>query len=245
MVGGDRPPAPSASLAGRTIARYAVEALIGRGGMGEVYRAVDPRLRRKVALKIIRPDRNRSDAVDGLFREARAAAALTHPNTVAIHDLGESDGLFYIVMELVNGMPLLAYVGDERVPLARKLRWCADIARALASATSVTPPATLELHGGVEAPAAATPLEPPPCARARETRASKRPDAIIEALEAECRNAGGRNAGGTLTEAAPLPAATLAAPPRTTPPAATVSAPHPAPIPTPTPRRTDGFQNAR
>lgn len=102
--------------------------------MGEVYRAVDTRLRRKVALKVLRPDRERPDAVDRLFREARAAAALTHPNTVAIHDLGESDGLFYIVMELVSGMPLLAYVGDDRVPLARKLRWCVDVARALVCA---------------------------------------------------------------------------------------------------------------
>lgn len=125
---------PDASFAGRTIERYVLEALIGRGGMGEVYRATDTRLRRKVALKLLRPDKHRPDGVDRLFREARAAAALSHPNAVAIHDLGEDDGLFYIVMELVNGMPLLAYVGDDRVSLARKLRWCADIARALASA---------------------------------------------------------------------------------------------------------------
>jgi serine/threonine-protein kinase len=122
------------SLVGSTIERYAIEALIGRGGMGEVYRAVDTRLRRKVALKVLRPDKDRPDAVRRLFREARAAAALTHPNVVAIHDLGEADGVFFIVMELVNGMPLLAYVGDERVPLARKLCWLTDVARALACA---------------------------------------------------------------------------------------------------------------
>ncbi|HVH42736.1 MAG TPA: protein kinase [Labilithrix sp.] len=124
----------SSSLTGRTIDRYLIEALIGRGGMGEVYRALDTKLRRKIALKVVRPDQDRPEGVERLFREARAAASLTHPNTVAIHDLGESDGLFYIVMELVNGMPLLAYVGDDRVPLARKLTWCRDIARALSSA---------------------------------------------------------------------------------------------------------------
>ena len=97
------------------------------------------RLRRKVAIKVLRgptptPSREGGDGVARLFREARAAASLTHPNTVAIHDLGETDGLFYIVMELVSGKPLLAYVGDERVPLARRLKWLTEIARALATA---------------------------------------------------------------------------------------------------------------
>jgi serine/threonine-protein kinase len=126
--------APHEPLTGSTIDRYTVEALIGRGGMGEVYRAVDTRLRRKVALKVLRPDRDRPDAVARLFREARAAAALTHPNAVTIHDIGEANGLFYIVMELVTGTPLLAYVGDERIPIARRLKWIGDVARALAAA---------------------------------------------------------------------------------------------------------------
>jgi serine/threonine-protein kinase len=103
--------------------------------MGEVYRAVDTRHRRKVALKVLRTDDSENaDGVARLFREARAAAALTHPNTVAIHDLGESEDLFYIVMELVSGQPLLAYVGDDRVSLARRLKWLTEIARALATA---------------------------------------------------------------------------------------------------------------
>jgi serine/threonine protein kinase len=120
---------------GETFERYAVESLIGRGGMGEVYRATDTRLRRKVALKVLRHDKERPDAVARLFREARAAAALSHPNTIAIHDLGESDdGTFYIVMELVTGSPLLAFVGDERVPLSRKLEWLSSVAKALAAA---------------------------------------------------------------------------------------------------------------
>jgi serine/threonine-protein kinase len=109
--------------------------------MGEVYRAIDTRLRRKVALKVLRPGENESSNFDGvarLFREARAAAAFSHPNAVAIHDLGESsDGLFYIVMELITGMPLMAYVGDERISHARRLKWLAEIAHALAAAHKV------------------------------------------------------------------------------------------------------------
>lgn len=119
---------------GETFERYEIESLIGRGGVGEVYRAVDTRLRRKVALKVLRPDREHPDAIARLFREARAAAVLTHPNTVAIHDIGEAEGICYIVMELVTGQPLLAYVGDERVPAARKLSWLVDVARALSAA---------------------------------------------------------------------------------------------------------------
>ena len=130
--------AGSIGLIGTTIERYRIEALIGRGGMGEVYRAVDERLRRKVALKVLRPRGDEPPGVAGgvgrLFREARAAAALSHPNVVVVHDLGEADGVFFIVMEHVAGQPLLAYVGDERVSLARKLRWLVQIASALASA---------------------------------------------------------------------------------------------------------------
>jgi hypothetical protein len=119
---------------GETFERYTIESLIGRGGMGEVYRAVDTRLRRKVALKVLRPDRDHPEAVARLFREARSAAVLAHPNTVAIHDIGEAEGIFYIVMELVTGKSLLAYVGDDRVPAARKLSWLVDVARALGAA---------------------------------------------------------------------------------------------------------------
>lgn len=119
---------------GETFERYEIESLLGRGGWSEVYRAVDTRLRRKVALKILRPDKGNPDAEARLFREARAAAGLAHPNTVAIHDIGEAEGIFYIVMELVTGHPLLAYVGDDRVPLARKLAWCVAMARALSAA---------------------------------------------------------------------------------------------------------------
>jgi len=128
--------ASSAFVPGHVIERYRIESLLGRGGMGEVYRATDDRLRREVALKVLRADdeRDRNEAVARLFREARAAAALMHPNVVVIHDMGESDGAFFLVMELVRGRPLLARVGDPTVSLGRKLRFLTDVARALASA---------------------------------------------------------------------------------------------------------------
>ena len=119
---------------GQTFSRYVIEASIGQGGMGEVYRAFDEKLRRKVALKVIHPDLAVPDAAARLVREARVAAGLSHPNVVAIFDLGEIDGTVFLVMELVSGAPLRAYVGDRSIPVARKLRWLAGIARGLAAA---------------------------------------------------------------------------------------------------------------
>jgi tetratricopeptide (TPR) repeat protein len=123
---------------GDHIDRFILEALVGQGGMGSVYRARDPKLQRRVALKILRvepddPDRA-SEGTARLLREARAAAALEHPNAVAIYDVGELDGRPYIAMELVEGKNLRAYVGDPSVPVGDRLRWLLDVARALAAA---------------------------------------------------------------------------------------------------------------
>ena len=119
---------------GQTFGHYVIEAPIGEGGMGAVYRAHDTKLRRKVALKVIHPDLAVPDAAARLVREARTAAAFSHPNTVAIHDLGEIDGTVFLVMELISGAPLRAYVGDTSVPVAQKLRWLVDMARGLGAA---------------------------------------------------------------------------------------------------------------
>ena len=119
---------------GQTFSRYVIEESIGQGGMGEVYRAFDEKLRRKVALKVIHPDLAVPDAAARLVREARVAAGLAHPNVVAIFDLGEIDDTVFLVMELVSGAPLRAYIGDRSVPVARKIRWLAGIARGLAAA---------------------------------------------------------------------------------------------------------------
>jgi serine/threonine-protein kinase len=123
---------------GESFERYTIEELLGEGGMGRVYRALDTRLHRKVALKILVLTENeeemRSEGIARLLREARAAAALNHPNTVAIHDVGEHDGTPFIAMELIAGRTLRSFIGDESIAWRTRLRWLVDVARALAAA---------------------------------------------------------------------------------------------------------------
>src|SRR5512133_3290756 len=119
---------------GDAFERYTIEALIGQGGMGCVYRAHDPRLGRRVALKVISDGAASADANARLAREARAAAALDHPNAVAIFDVGELDGAPYIVMELVEGHTLRRAAGDPVVPVATRTAQLAGVVRALAGA---------------------------------------------------------------------------------------------------------------
>ena len=124
---------------GDTFDRYTIEVLLGEGGMGQVYRAYDAKLHRRVALKVLgAATGDGSDAgsqgAARLLREARAAAALDHANAVAIFDVGEHDGSPYIAMELVAGKSLRAYVGDESVSVEHRVRWLRDVARALAAA---------------------------------------------------------------------------------------------------------------
>lgn len=97
--------------------RYELEKLIGQGGMALVYRARDQVLGRPVAVKILRPEySDNANFVTRFQREARAAANLVHPNIVAIHDVGEDGGNYYIVMEYVDG-PTLKDIIRERAPL--------------------------------------------------------------------------------------------------------------------------------
>jgi hypothetical protein len=97
-----------------TLGHYQLEDRLGHGGMGDVYRAFDTRLNRRVAIKIMRND-STTDTVDveRFLREARAASALNHPNIVTIHDVGETgEGGYYIVQELVDGRVLRKLVGQ-------------------------------------------------------------------------------------------------------------------------------------
>jgi serine/threonine-protein kinase len=132
--------------AGDRFDRYFIEELLGEGGMADVYRAHDPRLSRRVALKVLRVDsvasftagRGDPDASANasalIMREARAAAALDHPNAISVFDVGEADGEVFLAMELVVGKSLRSYVGDASVPWDTKLRWMVDAARALGAA---------------------------------------------------------------------------------------------------------------
>jgi len=119
---------------GSSFERYTIDALIGQGGMGCVYRAHDPRLERSVALKVISDGGVSPETTGRLLREARSAAALDHPNAVAIFDVGEADGTPYIVMELVDGQTLRGAVGQATITPEIKLGWLIDVARALAAA---------------------------------------------------------------------------------------------------------------
>ena len=83
--------------------RYRLDSELGRGGMGTVYRATDLELQREVAVKVLSATAQNSDARERLIREARAAAALNHPHIVTIHDVGESGGFPFLVMELIGG----------------------------------------------------------------------------------------------------------------------------------------------
>jgi serine/threonine protein kinase/tetratricopeptide (TPR) repeat protein len=125
--------------AGDRFDRYVIEELLGEGGMAQVYRAHDPRLHRRVALKVLRVNTSpepdvAGDATARVMREARAAAALDHPNAISVFDVGETEGQLYIAMELVNGKSLRPFVRDSSIPWETKLRWMVDAGRALGAA---------------------------------------------------------------------------------------------------------------
>ena len=108
--------APAALTPGTRLGRYEIRDLIGAGGMSEVYRALDSKLEREVALKVLPRRLGRDPDLQMRFqREARAIAALTHPNIVTLHDVGRGQGLTYAVIELLEGESLKARL--ERQPL--------------------------------------------------------------------------------------------------------------------------------
>ena len=117
--------------AGDRLGPYEILAPLGAGGMGEVYRAQDTRLKREVALKIL-PEALAHDPVrrQRFEQEARAVAALNHPNIVAIYDIGSENGVLYIVTELVDGETLNA----TKLNLRRTLDCAVQIATGLAAA---------------------------------------------------------------------------------------------------------------
>src|SRR5919112_1642466 len=117
---------------GRKLGSYDVVSLLGRGGMGEVYRAHDSRLKRDVALKVLQLDNPESRI--RFEREARAVAALNHPNIITIHSVEEVDGIPFLTMELVEGEPLSSRIVPEGMPVERVLTLAIPIAEALAAA---------------------------------------------------------------------------------------------------------------
>ncbi len=130
LVGND-----SSELIGRTIAHYQVHSLIGRGGMGEVYRAHDLKLRRDVAVKVM-PQSFILDA-DRLARftsEAHVLASLSHPNIGAIYGLEQGEGRHALVLELIEGPTLAERIARQPIPLEEALSISRQIAQALEAA---------------------------------------------------------------------------------------------------------------
>jgi serine/threonine protein kinase/tetratricopeptide (TPR) repeat protein len=101
----------------RTFGRYRIDRQLGEGGMGVVYAAYDERLDRPVALKTLRTDRSDPNARDRLWREARAAAGISHPNICQIHDVDEEDGELFVTMELLDGESLSSRLSRGAMPL--------------------------------------------------------------------------------------------------------------------------------
>jgi len=119
------------TLIGRTISHYRILARLGSGGMAVVYRAKDNKLRREVALKVASSDTlSEQDLCAGMLREAWAGSVLSHPNLCAVYDLGEHQGLPFIVTELLEGQTLEEII-KEPLSLERFLRLALQISDGL------------------------------------------------------------------------------------------------------------------
>ncbi len=94
--------------------RYEIIGKIGTGGMADVYKAKDHKLNRFVAVKVLKPEFREDTTFISKFRsEAQAAAGLTHPNIVNVYDVGDDGGVYYIVMELIEGITLKEYIAKK------------------------------------------------------------------------------------------------------------------------------------
>jgi len=120
-----------------TLSHYRITSKLGAGGMGEVYLAQDTKLDRKVALKILTADvASRRDRMERFIREAKAAAALSHPNIAQVFEIGEHNGTHYIAMEFIDGVTLREKIHREATDLRKLLRYLQHTAEGLAKAHS-------------------------------------------------------------------------------------------------------------
>ena len=115
-TGSPPPAAPAPGDLAKYFPQLEIVECLGRGGMGVVYKARQPRLNRLVALKILAPEREKDPAFAGRFeKEAQALARLSHPNIVTVHDFGEAGGMYYLLMEFVDGVTLRQLLAAGRV----------------------------------------------------------------------------------------------------------------------------------
>jgi serine/threonine protein kinase len=121
--------------AGSKLGPYEIAAPIGAGGMGEVYRATDPRLGRDVAIKVLPASFSQdADRLRRFEQEARAAGVLNHPNITAVHDIGSHEGAPYVVQELLEGDTLRSVLSGGRLPQRKTIDYGLQIVHGLAAA---------------------------------------------------------------------------------------------------------------
>src|SRR6266851_8057543 len=124
-----------ALAAGTKLGPYEIQSPLGAGGMGEVYRAGDTRLGRDVAIKVLPPAFSRDqDRLRRFEQEARAAAALNHPNILAVHDIGTYQDSPYLVTELLEGETLGQRIQSRPVPARKATEYALQIVRGLIAA---------------------------------------------------------------------------------------------------------------
>src|SRR5262245_8155703 len=120
---------------GETLSHFRIVKALGEGGMGVVYEARDEKLGRRVALKLLRPELiGSTERRQRFLREARSAAAVSHPAIATIYEIDEADGLVFIVMELIEGRSLRELLEDGRLPISRSFEIALEVARAAAHA---------------------------------------------------------------------------------------------------------------
>src|SRR5437773_272753 len=121
--------------AGTRLGPYEIDAIVGSGGMGEVYRARDSRLARDVAVKVLPQSLSADpDRLRRFEQEARAAGALNHPNILTVHEIGTHDGQPYIVSELLDGQTLRDALGHGALPVKKAVEYGSQICQGLAAA---------------------------------------------------------------------------------------------------------------
>src|SRR5207245_11228516 len=121
--------------AGARLGPYEIVGALGAGGMGEVYRAKDPRLGREVAIKVLPASFSKDpDRLRRFEHEARAAGVLNHPNITAVYDIGSHDGAPYVVTELLEGETLRSRLSGGALSARKVLDYAIQIARGLAAA---------------------------------------------------------------------------------------------------------------
>src|SRR5438132_8694153 len=124
-------------IANSTLSHYRIVSKIGAGGMGEVYLALDTKLDRKVALKTLPADvASNQERMRRFVQEAKAAAALNHPNIAHIYEIGDSEGTNFIAMEFVDGVTLREEIHREKSELRVLLKHLLQVAEGLAKAHS-------------------------------------------------------------------------------------------------------------